>query len=83
MSSVEMRFDHVLLAFADFRQAAERLTAERGLGAIEGGRHTGWGDEATFRSWLGNDAPSVQVRPVPPALLAVAIATDQGEIVLR
>ena len=35
--------DHVLFAVPDFGETAERLSAEVGLGAVEGGRHTGWG----------------------------------------
>jgi hypothetical protein len=37
------RIDHVLFAVRDFAETTERLSAEFGLGAVEGGRHTGWG----------------------------------------
>lgn len=37
------RIDHVLIAVADFDNAAARLWDEHGLAAVEGGRHTGWG----------------------------------------
>lgn len=37
------RVDHVLIAVADFAEAAARLMDEHGLAAVEGGRHTGWG----------------------------------------
>jgi hypothetical protein len=37
------RIDHVLFAVRDFAEATDRLSAEFGLGAVEGGRHTGWG----------------------------------------
>ena len=38
-----MPIDHVLIAVEDFREAADRLRREHGLGAIEGGRHPAWG----------------------------------------
>jgi hypothetical protein len=41
------------------------------------------GDEAMVRGWLADDGLPVRVRPGPAALLAVGIATDGGEIVLR
>jgi hypothetical protein len=37
------RIDHVLFAVRDFAETTARLSAESGLGAVEGGRHTGWG----------------------------------------
>ena len=37
------RIDHVLFAVPDFAGMTARLSAEFGLGAVEGGRHTGWG----------------------------------------
>jgi hypothetical protein len=37
------RIDHVLFAVRDFAESTARLSAEFGLGAVEGGRHTGWG----------------------------------------
>lgn len=40
------------------------------------------GDEAAIRDWLGDDEPPVRVRRGPPALLAVGIATREGEIVV-
>ena len=40
------------------------------------------GDEAAIRDWLGDDDLPVRVRPGPPAVLAVGIATHDGEIVL-
>lgn len=36
------RIDHVLIAVADFSEAARRFRDEHGLTAVEGGRHTGW-----------------------------------------
>jgi hypothetical protein len=35
--------DHVLFAVRDFGEATARLKAYHGLGAVEGGRHSGWG----------------------------------------
>jgi catechol 2,3-dioxygenase-like lactoylglutathione lyase family enzyme len=40
------------------------------------------GDEAAIRTWLGDDELPIRVRPGPPAVLAVGIATQEGEIVL-
>jgi hypothetical protein len=40
------------------------------------------GDEAAIRAWLGDDDLPVRIRPGPPAVLAVGIATREGEIVL-
>jgi len=37
------RIDHVLIAVADFGEAARRFRDDHGLTAVEGGRHTGWG----------------------------------------
>ena len=37
------RIDHVLFAVRDFAETTTRLKADHGLGAVEGGRHTGWG----------------------------------------
>jgi catechol 2,3-dioxygenase-like lactoylglutathione lyase family enzyme len=37
------RIDHVLFAVRDFAESTARLSAEFGLAAVEGGRHTGWG----------------------------------------
>jgi Glyoxalase-like domain len=37
------RIDHVLFAVRDFAEATARLRADHGLGAVEGGRHSGWG----------------------------------------
>jgi len=41
------------------------------------------GDEKSVRDWLGDDKLPVRVRPGAPALRAVGIATDEGEVVLR
>jgi len=41
------------------------------------------GDEGTVRDWLGDEPVTVSVRPGPPALRAVGIATAEGEIVIR
>lgn len=38
-----MGIDHVLFAVGDFAEATARLQADHGLGAVEGGRHAGWG----------------------------------------
>jgi hypothetical protein len=40
------------------------------------------GDEAAIRAWLGDDDLPVRVRPGPPAVLAVGIAAQEGEIVV-
>jgi glyoxalase-like protein len=41
------------------------------------------GDESALRSWLGDEEVSVRVVDGPPALLAVGIATAEGEIIVR
>ena len=40
------------------------------------------GEEPAIRAWLGDDDVPVRVRPGPLAVLAVGIATREGEIVL-
>jgi hypothetical protein len=41
------------------------------------------GDEASVRSWLGDEELPVRVSSGPPALVAVGIATEAGDVVLR
>jgi catechol 2,3-dioxygenase-like lactoylglutathione lyase family enzyme len=41
------------------------------------------GDEGTVRRWLGDEPATVLIRPGPPALRAIGIATTDGEIVIR
>jgi hypothetical protein len=41
------------------------------------------GDESALRSWVGDEEVPVRVIEGPPAILAVGIATADGEIVLR
>jgi glyoxalase-like protein len=41
------------------------------------------GDESAVRSWLGDESLPVRVTPGAPALLAVGVDTDHGEVVLR
>ena len=40
-----LRIDHVIYAVRDLEAAAARVTAELGIGSVEGGRHPGWGTE--------------------------------------
>jgi hypothetical protein len=40
------------------------------------------GDESALRSWLGDEEVPVRVTAGPPALVAVGIATSDGEVVL-
>lgn len=60
------------------RMGADHAVQPRGIAWVEV-----QGDEAAIRGWLGDDALPVRIRPGPPAILAVGIATDGGEIVLR
>jgi hypothetical protein len=41
------------------------------------------GDESALRSWLGDESLPVRVQPGPPALLAVGVDTEGGEVLLR
>lgn len=60
------------------RMAATHRAHPRGIAWAEMS-----GDPAMVRAWLDDDRLPVRVRPGPPALLTVGIATRGREIVLR
>ena len=39
------RIDHIIIAAADAKAAADLIERELGLAAYQGGRHQGWGTE--------------------------------------
>jgi hypothetical protein len=41
------------------------------------------GDRDRMRDWLGEDLPNLRVVPGPPGIVAVVVATEDGDLVLR